>query len=601
MPGGWPPVSLFGWREVFKTARCPIPAIGSVNVKVSASTGGLISGLGSAGVVVKNFGTQVKGLGAGITSTLGGGIKSVTSGIVGMTAKLGPLAAGIAAAAGAGGLGLMVKSSFDTLDANKKLSASLGISQDQLSGYQHAADLSGVSSEALEGALGKLTRKGMTLEGLADQMAAIQSPTERAQLAFKVLGKSGQDLIPLLSEGGAAIREMAADGVMLKGSFSNTDISGIEMANDAVSRVGASFVGIANSVAVYLAPAIKTVADKVVTLGTWTRDTFEGMKPVFNEVASTLVAHWTNIGIVFSTVYNSISEMTGITFGGIASAAWTTIKSVVGFFSNFQSNISSIYTWLGTNWFNLLKDMGSGLLVFTGNMLTNIGVAFKGAMRVITAFDGWVVGVFKRLFSFEVVDAVLTGLITIGQKIRDWASVAWETIKNIFTGQDPGKGMDGFLKTVKGDFENGMNDINLSKTLGGILKDTAAEFTNPLDGFKSSLTDLPTIKFDIPGLGAATEGVKSLGMDIAKIDDMAAMKDTADQTMKKAGKGIGQLEVPQAVQRGSSDAISAIFKAQRGGEADKIAAAQLKEATKTRMLLEKQSKIQPVELVAGDV
>lgn len=580
-----------------------MPAIGSVNVKIGATAGGLISGLGIASKGIKTFGGTVTSLGSNIASKFSGGIKAASSGVASLgsslistTAKLGPLAAGVAAVAGVTGLGAMVSSSMETLDANKKLAGSLGITQDELTGYQHAANLSGVSSETLTGALGKLTRKGISLDVLADKMAAIQDPTERANLAFDTLGRSGMEMIPLLSEGGDKIREMMADGVALGGSFSTTDISGIEAANDAISRVKASFVGIANTVAAFVAPAIQTIADKVTVFGTMGRDAFNSMKPFISEVAVVATTAFSIIGSAIGAVWTWVSTATSGTFSAIGTTIWDTIKGAVGFFANFQSNIGIIYDWLSLNWWNVLKDMGSALVTVTWNMIKNVGTAFKGFVRIGVAFQGWLGSMFRKLFSFEVVDAVLSGLIIAGEAIRKWAEAAWTTISNIFTGNAPGADIPSALEQMKQDLSEGAKEVNFGKTMSKIFQETAKDFVSPLDGFKSSLTDMPKLKLAVPGLGDKTKPAPTEQMTAP---DMAAMMTQAAGVNKR----LEELKGPQAVNRSSSDAVSAILAHQRGADNNmkKTAESQLREMIKVAKGVDKLVKAPKTELVAGSV
>ncbi len=594
-----------------------MPAIGSVNVKVSATTAGLVSGLGSASKSITSFG----------------------SGVVGLAGKFTPLGGAIAAAAGAGGLGMMIKSSFDTIDATSDLAAQLGVNQMELTGLGHAAQMSGADSEALGVAMGKLTRQGMTIDGLADKMAAIQDPTEKAQLAFKTLGKSGQALIPFLSQGGAAIRGLVEEGKALKG-VTDIDAAKIGEANDGIDRMKAAFVGVSNTIAVALAPSITSLGATAVSAGQWIRSTFESLKPMFAAVGAAFQATFgaalgyvqgvfgaisANSGATFSTmtegitstaawitstmeglkptfqavgnfvgnvwsaaggliqgvfngiiaagswlydgvvmVFTAIGDYVGLTWSGVGEGAMTTINATLGFFRNFGENVKLIFGWLGENWFNILKDMAGMVIPLAVNLVKNFTVGLKTMMRVQTAFAGWTVGLFQRLFSFQVVDAILSGLIIAGQKIRDWAAAAWTTITSIFSGNDPGTAIEDFTAKAKTDFQKGMEDIDLSATLKDIWKDTSKELVGPLDGFKSSLTDLPKLKLDVSSVKTTLDGVKDQAKDVFKTPEMAVkakgpdIKSGADMMDTKT-KGLGDIGKVEAIRGNSSAAVSAIF------------------------------------------
>jgi hypothetical protein len=577
----------------------------------------------------------------GLVAGLNSGVKAMGGfggSVAGLASKLTPLGVAFSSLAGAAGMGAMIKSSFDAIDANNDMAAQLGVSQLELTGVGHAAQMSGSSADAMNVALGKLTRQGMTLDGLADQMAAIESPAEKAKLAFKVLGKSGQELIPFLSQGGKAIRGLVEEGKALKG-ITDIDAAKIGEANDGIDRMKAAFVGVSNTVAVALAPSLTNLGAIAVSTGQWIRTTFESLKPMFAAVGATVqatfgaalgyvqnvfgaisvnsgatfatmtdgitsAATWitstmeglkptfaavgTFVGNVWSavggtvtgvfngivaagsllydgiaTVFSAIGGYIGITWGGVGEGAMTTINATLGFFTNFGENIKFIFGWLGENWFNILSDIAGAVVPFLVNMTKNVGTGFNGIGRVITTFSGWTVGRFRDLFSFKVVDAILSGLIIAGTKIREWASAAWTTITSIFTGNDPGTVMKDFTDKAKSDFSKGMETVDLSSALGDIWKDTKNDLVHPLDGFKSSLTDLPKLKLDVAGVTSTLDGVKTEIKDAFTTPQMTppdiASGNGLVDTKSEQAKSLSDLGNVEAVQRGSTAAVSAIL------------------------------------------
>lgn len=558
-----------------------MPAIGSVNVKVGATTGGLVTGLGNAARAVTGFGSRVtsvagKGLG-GLATGAGkaaGGIAGMGSSVLGLASKLGPLGVAITGVAGAAGIGLLVNNSLQTLDANAKLSKSLGLTQAQLTGYQHAAELSGVSSEALQGALGKLTRKGISLEVLADKMALIENPTERAKLAFDVLGKSGQELIPLLSEGGAAIRAMAQEGAELGGVFTPEEIAAVEEANDAVSKTQAAFVGVANVIAVTVAPALQMVADKATSVGKWMKNAFTEIVPIVVQAGVIINSVWESVATVAGDVFSFLSGGASVTFsnvkdfildalilgefvfqnfGSIAALVWEKIKlgavqafGVIGHF--FTGVMPAWLSWFSTNWQDVMFsafDLASTVFI---NIGTNIRTIFSSLWKWIkSGFAG----------SFEIDWVPLTkGAVNAIKKLPDIPARAISELERNL-GQNVAT-MGDSLGTKLGDHMVKRREELLTKT-------SPAEIT---DKVKTSI--------DIPAL-----------------DDNALV-------LKKLSEPVG----PTAIQRGSSEAFGAIFKAMRGNPGDDVkrtAEAQLRQATATAKGIDKLVKAPKIELVAGDV
>lgn len=133
------------------------------------------------------------------------------------------------------GIAAFVKSGIDAADALNDLNLKTGISVEKLAGFQLATKQSGTDMEAFSGAIAKLS-VNMAKNGdefkklgidskdnaeaflqLADVFSSIEDPQQRAALGAKALGKSWQDMAPLLSQGGAALRANVAEGAKLSG------------------------------------------------------------------------------------------------------------------------------------------------------------------------------------------------------------------------------------------------------------------------------------------------------------------------------------------------------------------------------------------------
>jgi hypothetical protein len=97
-------------------------------------------------------------------------------------------------------------------------------------------------------------------------LGGIENVSERAATAQKIFGKSAADLIPvLLAQSGefeASMNAAAALGAVV----SEEGAAGIAAMNDAVGRVSLGFEGMANQVAVAVAPLVESIAS---TLAGW--------------------------------------------------------------------------------------------------------------------------------------------------------------------------------------------------------------------------------------------------------------------------------------------------------------------------------------------
>jgi hypothetical protein len=142
--------------------------------------------------------------------------------------------AGLVGALSVGAITSFAKAGIDAADALNDMSQRLGVSVKDLASFKLAAEQSGTSLDGVGAGIARLTRSIGEAEGgnkklaaalgalgitardpkeaffqLADAVERIQDPSERAALLSQVLGKSYQDLIPLLVQGGAALRESA--------------------------------------------------------------------------------------------------------------------------------------------------------------------------------------------------------------------------------------------------------------------------------------------------------------------------------------------------------------------------------------------------------
>jgi hypothetical protein len=147
---------------------------------------------------------------------------------------------GLASGFAAVGLNSVVASAFDMASSLSEAAEKAGVTIEALQELRFAAQQTGVSNEAMDASLGRLTRTlgdlqmgapaaakafdqiGLSaeqLEGLptgeafrliAEQIAKIPDPTQRAAAAVDIFGKSGQQLMPILNGGAKAIDEFAA-------------------------------------------------------------------------------------------------------------------------------------------------------------------------------------------------------------------------------------------------------------------------------------------------------------------------------------------------------------------------------------------------------
>lgn len=180
------------------------------------------------------------------------------------------------------------KSVADELDNLNDVAARTGVGVEALQAYGAAAKLSGTDVETFAKSIQKLsvnignatdeksakkfTALGIAFEELkaatpteqfemvADAMARISDPAERAAAAVKLFGKGGIELGPLFSEGPGALAKMREEAVALGQVVSEDSIKAIAAMNDAFDKVWMTVKGITGQIVGELAGPIADIA-----------------------------------------------------------------------------------------------------------------------------------------------------------------------------------------------------------------------------------------------------------------------------------------------------------------------------------------------------
>lgn len=229
----------------------------------------------------------------GLVSGAGSMIAGMASASV---AALGPLLAILLPLGVFVGFATMAKTAAAAADANAKLADRLGATVEGLTALQYAAQTSGSTSEAVDAGLKKMTQTiGDAVNGsnsaraafdalglsaaelakmpadqafikIADQLQKMPTAAQKASAAVDIFGKGGADLLPLLNQGAEGIAKARAEAERMGLIISRVDSAKIELANDAIARVGNTIRGYVLQAVVQIAPYIEAIAQKVYTL-----------------------------------------------------------------------------------------------------------------------------------------------------------------------------------------------------------------------------------------------------------------------------------------------------------------------------------------------
>ena len=271
---------------------------------------------------------------------------SVSSGLKGITDSLFSMQGAIAAAIGIGGFGALIKSSFDTIDALAKTSDKLGLTTEALAGLRFAAEQGGSSVSALDNSLQTMTRRvseaaqgtgaatkaldelGLSAASLtrqspdqqiriiADSMQGLTTQSDRVRVAFDLFGRQGVELLNVLQDGAAGLDDMQTEAEALGIAISRVDAAKIEAANDAFNRAKQAIQGVANTIAVALAPWLEAIVDWFTDSGVksidWGKEVAGSIKAVGTGVAwlgeafNALKGVWLLLSIAFAEVADFI-------------------------------------------------------------------------------------------------------------------------------------------------------------------------------------------------------------------------------------------------------------------------------------------------------
>jgi len=234
-----------------------------------------------------------KGMRSGVTS-----LRNFNGHILTTSRTIRNFTRGILVAAGIGGMGYMIKKTMESIDAIAKMSDELQISTKSLTGWQHAAKISGTSLENLHKGLEIFVRRigeakhgtGEAVKGfqmlnlsakelidmgseeafltIAGRISEIQTAAEQAAVAYQFFGRQGVQLLNMFQQGRKGIEAMQEEAEKLGLTFSRFDARQVEEANDALTRSRAVLTGLIRRTTIEVAPFIEALANKFTSVAT---------------------------------------------------------------------------------------------------------------------------------------------------------------------------------------------------------------------------------------------------------------------------------------------------------------------------------------------
>lgn len=233
-------------------------------------------------------------------------------------------------------VGHWIEQTAEVGDNAVKAAQKLGITAEAYQELSHAAELSGVSQEGLQTALGKLAmnlddvavkgkgpaadalkRLGIkfkelkgesldqNLEVIAERFKAMPDGMKKASLAVDLFGKQGRELIPLLNEGKEGIVELRNEAEELGIVIGADSAKAMEKFNDDQERLKKTFVGLRNQVVTALLPSLQEGVDG---LRAWVAENREAIKSTLQQAMRGVIAGVRLLGRAFAALFKFIDE-----------------------------------------------------------------------------------------------------------------------------------------------------------------------------------------------------------------------------------------------------------------------------------------------------
>lgn len=179
--------------------------------------------------------------------------------------------------AGALGVGLTLGALKDfTLGVNDqvlaldKQSRYLRVGIEDLQRWQQAAQIAGVSTDAMNGLLETMRMRSRkpteAILTLSDRLIAIKDPMRRAQIGTAMLGNSYRDLEPLLEKGRGGIQKLLRESEDLAVVFGKDSVAAAKENRSNLGRLSVVWSGLANQLGAALLPLLVELTKALVPI-----------------------------------------------------------------------------------------------------------------------------------------------------------------------------------------------------------------------------------------------------------------------------------------------------------------------------------------------
>ncbi|EPM5418101.1 hypothetical protein ACTM2X_002966 [Vibrio parahaemolyticus] len=411
------------------------------------------------------------------------------------TMSIAAKATAASATAAAGALVLVYNQQAAIIDQTAKFADRIGISTEALTQFRHASELTGVGAKNLDMSLQRMTRRiaeaaqgsgeaapalkqlgldakqlgemtpDQQLYVLADAFTQVESQSERVRLAFKLFDSEGVGMVNMLAGGAEGLRSMADEADRLGITLSRVDAAKVEMANDAMYKVGLTTTALKQELTTQLAPIVAALADEFVNYS----QQFGGMN---NMIAEGIHSTTKGIGIMADTLHGVQIIIEGMSVG------WEGFK--LGFMVASQAITTGLHE-LGKFIFQVVVSPLQSALDLAGNF-SDEAAQMAAELRQ-----------FSNMPPPQLFDAS-----TINQTKLDLNQAIWE-LRSLASEPLPSEGIEAWYQNTKAKFDQLAQDyastINYTKPGSTPLpnpNDKPAEEDKAVVAFKAATAQLET-------------------------------------------------------------------------------------------------------------
>lgn len=214
----------------------------------------------------------------------------------------------------------IAKKFIEANDAIAKTADKLGITTNLLQEYQFAAQLSGVSTNTLDMAVQRFTRRAaeaangtgeakdalrelgvqlrdtngnmlpteQLMNQVADGLATVHEPAERLRLAFKLFDSEGVAMINMLKGGASGLKEMRDEAHKTGGVIDESILRKSENSNDALFKLGQTLKVEMNTSLAKISPSVVAIGESLASLMPIITKLTQGILWVFEKLAKSI-------------------------------------------------------------------------------------------------------------------------------------------------------------------------------------------------------------------------------------------------------------------------------------------------------------------------